>query len=154
MRGKRRMNKLSITIFAFFGQQLRKPYVLLDRERFGRRHLQAFLLGEFFRQIYPEGIHVGAMKAFQQIGWLCKRPLLPVVRHGEPLPKQASEFVYKESMLKPIWWQAQPDRSAAEQFQAYLSYVAADPSSVRTGQHASRRHASGTADIRMAKTDF
>src|SRR5205807_7807568 len=37
----------------FLGKPLRKPVVFLDRERIVRRHLHAFLLGEFFRQIYP-----------------------------------------------------------------------------------------------------
>lgn len=112
---------------SFFGQPLRKPYVLLDRERFGRRHFHAFLLGEFFRQIYRQETHVGAMKAFQQIGWLCKRPLLPVVRPGEALPPAPSDLEYREIMLRPCWWQAQPSRSVAEQFRAYLAYLTQHP---------------------------
>jgi hypothetical protein len=84
-------------------------------------------LGEFFRQIYPEGTHVGAMKAFQQIGWLCKRPLLPVIRNGEAPPGEVGEFVYRETMLKPAWWKAGSARSVGEQFQAYLDHVAEHP---------------------------
>jgi Lhr-like helicase len=109
---------------SFFQQPLRKPYVLLDRERFGRRHLHAFLLGEFFRQIYPAGTHVGAMKAFQQIGWLCKRPQLLVVRQGAALPRNVEEFIYREAMLKPAWWRMGTDTSVGEQFETYLEYVA------------------------------
>ena len=112
---------------SFFRQPRRNPYVLLDRERFGRRHLHAFLLGEFFRQIYPEGTHVGAMKAFQQIGWLCKRPLLPHIKPGAALPTKPGDFIYGEMMIEPIWWQAGTDESVAQQFGAYLNYVAENP---------------------------
>jgi Lhr-like helicase len=116
----------------FFGQPLRKPCVLLDRERFGRRHLHAFLLGEFFRQIYPEGTRVGAMKAFQQIGWLCGRPMLQVVRQGEALPRGVNGFAYREEMLQPTWWRPGPNLTMAEQFQAYLECLAERPASVQT----------------------
>jgi Lhr-like helicase len=117
---------------AFFGQPLRKPCVLLDRQRFGRRHLHAFLLGEFFRQIYPEGTRVGAMKAFQQIGWLCGRPMLQVVRRGEALPRGVTTFAYREELLHPDWWRPGQALTMAEQFQAYLEYVAERPASVQT----------------------
>jgi len=116
---------------AFFGQPLRKPFVLLDRERFGRRHLHAFLLGEFFRHIYPEGTRVGAMKAFQQIGWLCGRPVLRVVRQGESLPRGVAEFAYREEILKPNWWRTGTDLTIAQQFQAYLAFLAERPASVQ-----------------------
>jgi DEAD/DEAH box helicase domain-containing protein len=116
---------------AFFGQPLRKPFVLLDRERFGRRHLHAFLLGEFFRQIYPEGTRVGAMKAFQQIGWLCGRSVLHVVRQGEALPRGVAEFAYREEILTPNWWRTGTDLTIAQQFQAYLTFLAERPSSVQ-----------------------
>ncbi len=51
----------------FFAKPLRKLTVLLDRERFGRRHLNALLLGEFFRAIYRRDLHVGAMEAFNRM---------------------------------------------------------------------------------------
>jgi hypothetical protein len=108
---------------SFFGQDLRKPNVLLDRERFGRRHLHAFLLGEFFRAIYPEGLHVGAMKAFQQIGWLCMRPQLQVVRKGEVPSTRVTPFVYRESLRRATWWVADEQVSVAEQFRAFLAYL-------------------------------
>src|ERR1019366_2035006 len=37
---------------ALFLKDLRKPSIFLERERFGLLHLNAFLLGELFRQIF------------------------------------------------------------------------------------------------------
>jgi len=93
--------------------------------------LHAFLLGEFFRQIYPEGTRVGAMKAFQQIGWLCGRPVLHVVRQGEALPRGVAEFAYRDEILKPNWWRVGTDLTIAQQFEAYLAFLAQRPTSVQ-----------------------
>jgi DEAD/DEAH box helicase domain-containing protein len=108
----------------FFGKPLRKPLVLLDRERFGRRHFHAFLLGEFFRAIYPAGLHVGAMKAFQQMGWLCRRPTIPVLRATEPLPREVAPFEYRDQIDRTKeWWRDGSTFSIAEQFEAFLDYL-------------------------------
>ena len=49
----------------------------LERERFGRKHSHALLLGEFFRRIYPAGKSTGTMTAYNQMGWLCDEPRVP-----------------------------------------------------------------------------
>jgi len=108
---------------AFFGQPLRRLSILLNRERFGRRHLHAFLLGEFFRSIYPEGTHVGAMKAFQQIGWLCRRSQVPLAQN-DFLQRELPEFAYHEQMNHPEqWWSPAGSSSVAEQFERFLDYL-------------------------------
>jgi len=108
---------------AFFGQPLRRPSVLLDRERFGRRHLHAFLLGEFFRSIYPKDTHVGAMKAFQQMGWLCRRSQVPLAQ-GDFLQRELPPFDYREPMNQPEqWWSLAGCTSMAEQFESFLDYL-------------------------------
>jgi DEAD/DEAH box helicase domain-containing protein len=56
---------------SYFDQPLRRPVVFLDRGRIVRRHLHAFLLGEFFRSVYREGAWVGAMQAFGRMGAFC-----------------------------------------------------------------------------------
>jgi Lhr-like helicase len=105
---------------AFFQRPLRRPTVLLGRERFGRRHLNAFLMGEFFRAIYAPHKHVGAMRAFNSIGWLCGEPMIPVARSGEPRPERVIEATYG-GLLKPeAWWR--DGMVIAEQFEAFLSY--------------------------------
>ncbi len=106
----------------FFTKPLRKLTVLLDRERFGRRHLHAMLLGDFFRAIYPEGMRVGAMDAFNRMGWLCARPRTPLIKSGAPLPDQAAPMAYGESLRRPReWWKS--GGSVARQFEAYLEHL-------------------------------
>jgi len=108
----------------FFHRSLRRPTVLLSRERFGRKHLNAFLLGEFFRAIYPPGLRVGAMTAFQRIGWLLAQPQPPIVRAGEPKPQRLSPFVYADSMqTSHAWWTREPGMSVASQFENFVAHV-------------------------------
>lgn len=110
----------------FFARPLRRPTILLDRERFGRRHLHAFLLGEFFRAIYPSDVHVGAMEAFNRMGWLCARPRLPLVKGGAPLPDEPRPFIYGDRLRRlEEWWQ--PGLSVAEQFERFLDRLAQRP---------------------------
>ena len=45
--------------------------MFLDRKRVVRRHLHAFLLGEFFRTVYGPDQHTGAMDAFGRMGGFC-----------------------------------------------------------------------------------
>ena len=71
------------------------------------------------------------MKAFQQIGWLCGRPALHVVRQGEALPRGVAEFAYREEIVKPNWWRTGTDLTIAQQFQAYLAFLAERPASVQ-----------------------
>jgi hypothetical protein len=61
----------------FYSKPLRRPVVRLERERFGRKHSHALLLGEFFRRIYPAGKSTGTMTAYNQMGWLCDEPRVP-----------------------------------------------------------------------------
>lgn len=56
----------------YLGQELRRPRVLLDRERLAWRHLAAWLLGEFFRQVYGPEERTGAMNAFKNMGEFCR----------------------------------------------------------------------------------
>ena len=110
---------------AFFGRPLRKPTVLLSRERFARRHLNAFLLGEFFRTIYPKNTKAGAMQAFQHMGWLCGQPGLPIVRPGDLRPELPSWPGYSNIRAAEGWWV--PDGNMAEQFEGYLDFCSGNP---------------------------
>jgi DEAD/DEAH box helicase domain-containing protein len=116
----------------FFHRPLRKPNVLLSRERFGRKHLNAFLLGEFFRAIYPRGLRVGAMTAFQRIGWLLARPQPPLIRTGDPLPDALGQFAYADAIQPGVpWWNNEGEFSVARQFEHFLAYVTDDPDEYR-----------------------
>jgi DEAD/DEAH box helicase domain-containing protein len=88
----------------FFSKQLRKPLVRLGRERFGRKHAHSFLLGEFFRRIYPAGTTVTTMNAFNQVGWLCGERQIPRQVPDQPRVEQLmspTAFVLDESAP---WW--------------------------------------------------
>jgi len=114
---------------AFFHRRLRRPKVLLGRDRFSKRHLNAFLLGEFFREIYPADQHVGAMSAFQKMGWLCQRPRLAVLRGNEPI----RDVVTTPELIKfrhpEPWWRE--STSITEQFESFLKYVGGHVGHVR-----------------------
>ena len=61
-------------IGAYLDAPLRRPMVFLDRERVVRRHIHAFLLGEFFRTVYSPDQHTGAMDAYGRMGAFCAMP--------------------------------------------------------------------------------
>lgn len=104
----------------FFGRELRRPRLFLDRERFARLHFQSFLLGEFFREAF-EPRDVGAMDAFGRMGWFCRRDLLFVGRGHEPSRREAAAGY--SGLKRPAWWG--PDTEALnEQFLRYTSFCA------------------------------
>ena len=103
---------------AFFHRPLRSPKVMLERARFGRRHLHALLLGEFYREIYPQGKRVGAMTAFNRIGWLCGQPELPLSR----LNQRPEGYVRKrEALGENVAWWRDGDR-ICDQFETFLRH--------------------------------
>jgi DEAD/DEAH box helicase domain-containing protein len=111
---------------SFFHRDLRRPTVLLNRERFGRRHLHAYLLGEFFRVIYPTEAHVGAMRAFNSIGWLCGKPRLPIIQPGSAIPEDGQYGPYESLIRSSPWWIE--GKIIAEQFEYFLQFVGTNPS--------------------------
>jgi hypothetical protein len=70
----------------YLGRELRRPRVFLQRARLARRHGHAFLLGEFFRSIYPQGHHVGAMRAYGLMGAFCGVANVGLWKLGDPKP--------------------------------------------------------------------
>ena len=70
----------------YLSKPLRQPKVFLDRERVARRHLHAFLLGEFFKRVYSPGQQVGAMDAYGRMGKFCGKPRAVRWDSGNPKP--------------------------------------------------------------------
>ena len=68
----------------YLGMPLRRPVVFLDRERVARRHLHAFLLGEFFSRVFRP--RVGAMDAYGRMGGFCGKPRVAQWERGSPKP--------------------------------------------------------------------
>lgn len=101
--------------------------MLLGRKRFARRHLNALLLGEFFRMLYSAGQRVGAMNAFQRIGWLMGRPRPPLIRSNDPWPTTELNFESEiELCTDQVWWRSNAE-NVAEQFLSFLSYIETRP---------------------------
>ena len=80
----------------FLGKEFRKPTVFLDRERITRRHLHAFIFGEFMRSLQGDD-EVGAMDAFGTMGRMCGRQVPARWRDAERKPAWQQESVPGES---------------------------------------------------------
>jgi DEAD/DEAH box helicase domain-containing protein len=113
----------------FFSKQLRKPTVRLGRERFGRKHAHSFLLGEFFRRIYPAGTTVTTMNAFNQMGWLCGE---------QQIPRQIADQPRVEQLMSPnvlildesaSWWVSSD--APFLQFDHFLDFLRTGENSVK-----------------------
>jgi DEAD/DEAH box helicase domain-containing protein len=105
----------------FYSKPLRRPVVRLERERFGRKHAHALLLGEFFRRIYPAGKSTGTMTAYNQMGWLCNEPRVP-----RQIPDQARIEALETSQHWILngnhpWFV--PGEAPFEQFGHFLRYL-------------------------------
>ena len=110
----------------FLRRELKRPQVLIDRERIIKRHFHSFLLGNFFLQIYPAGTHTGAMSAFGRMGQFC----------GVNLPEKWTKGrVHKPTTLNRdralpqntadiAWWNpAYQDYGLEAQFLQYLFWL-------------------------------
>lgn len=114
-------------VFANFGayldRELRRPRVLLDRQRIARRHCHAFLLSEFFQSVYPPGARTGAMQAFGSMGRFC----------GSALPHKWTDRDDKPELRPPTsdwsppvsteWWQSRSEPGLENHFRDFLSWV-------------------------------
>jgi len=100
----------------FFRQQPRNVTIRLERERLVARHLSSFLLAEFFRQLYPKDQRVGAMKAFQQMGWLTAQPAFQIWPKGNPIAPKPEPVIY------PNIREVLMGKSPAEAFLEFLRF--------------------------------
>lgn len=107
----------------YLGRALRRPTISLERARIGRRHFHAWLLNEFFRVIYPPYTHVGAMRAFGNMGQFCG-VVLPPKWEGAQKPQLPP---FESDWSKPteaLWWNDQPETPGLDQqFMAYLDWL-------------------------------
>ena len=114
-------------VFLDFGKylaaNLRRPTINLERERIGRRHFHAWLLNEFFRIIYPPFIHVGAMRAFGDMGQFCGM-VYPDRWNGAQKPTLS---LFEPDWMQPQeaeWWNVEPASPGLDQqFLAYLVWL-------------------------------
>lgn len=107
----------------YLGRPLRKPLVFLDRNRVVKRHFHSFLLGEFFRAIYPEERPGGAMNAFGNMGTFCGVPKVASWKRGDPKPSVETP-IGSAHQLDFSWWNSDPEvRGLEAQFLSYLNWV-------------------------------
>jgi DEAD/DEAH box helicase domain-containing protein len=97
----------------YLGRSLRSPKVFLERRRLVCRHGHAFLLGEFFRGIYPHGTHVGAMNAFGRIGVFCGIALPPMWKKGSDKPAIQPYVPDWKPPAQVVWWNPSKHKLAA-----------------------------------------
>lgn len=116
---------------AIFLKDLRKPSIFLSRERFSILHLNAFLLGEFFRQLFPTRAS-GAMEAFGRMGWFCHVHILTVGDRTNPSTKVPPSR-YDESAPRPSWWSPKASTSLERQFVRYLESLENDRKEIEQG---------------------
>ncbi|HEY8284242.1 MAG TPA: Zn-binding domain-containing protein, partial [Chloroflexota bacterium] len=119
----------------YLAKPLRRPVVLLKRERVVRRHFHALLLNSFFQAIMPPGIHVGAMRAYGLMGGFCG-----VGKPGRWEGRNAAKPVLTTpdtwllAASPPTWWHE--GGTVRENFLHYLA-------SIRDAGAAEVRHAAG-----------
>ncbi len=115
-------------VFLHFGtyleRPLRSPNVFLDRKRILVRHSQAFLLGIFFREIYPPNTQVGAMRAFGDMGHFCGVSLPPYwgkIAEKPPIQPYTVDWTPPASAL---WWNpARHEPGLEGHFLEYLCWI-------------------------------
>lgn len=112
----------------FFSKKLRQPTMFLGRERFAKGHLNAFLLGEFFRTVFPDR-HTGAMDAFGRMGWFCRVDhLQPGGRNTASQRNSAGSYGIDAGSM-PSWFI--PDAAGLHtQFLRFLDDLAQDPTAL------------------------
>jgi DEAD/DEAH box helicase domain-containing protein len=113
----------------YLSRELRRPRVLLDRQRIAQRHCHAFLLGEFFRLVYPPGTRTGAMRAFGSMGNFSGAILPPRWQDKFDKPALHSLAADWQPATDQAWWQAGLQTPGLEpHFLAFLRWLA------RTGE--------------------
>jgi DEAD/DEAH box helicase domain-containing protein len=123
-------------VFRRFGRFLSlsppTPTVLLGRARIVERHAQAYLLGEFFRAVYPPDLHVGAMAAYRLMGEFCGAAASQHwnVQQSSVRPDAVQPNAIGIPEPQPEWWpDDEMNRSLIELFGAFCEYVAERPDS-------------------------
>ncbi len=110
----------------YLGAALRRPRVLLERTRVVKRHGHAFLLGEFFKAIYPRGTRVGAMNAFGNMGRFCGEVLPSKWNKGEDKPSVPVFLPDWQGIEKPWWKEMTTDAGLHLRFLDFLAWVETD----------------------------
>ncbi len=109
----------------YLDRPLHRPLVFLDRARVVRRHFHSFLLGQFFHDISPTDLHVGAMNAFGSMGRFCGVSLPPYWKDGDkPTADQPVPLLPPNTAASLSWWNPALQSPGLEaQFLSYLFWL-------------------------------
>jgi superfamily II DNA or RNA helicase len=107
---------------SFLARDLRRPLVFLDRKRLVLRHLQAFLLGEFFRALSTQGDFAGAMKAFGDMGRFCGVPY-PGKWEGKERPQVLEARLVAPEHTRFLPWWSHTVNSLQSQFENFIVWL-------------------------------
>lgn len=123
-----RLRPFDREVFRRFGdyldRPLRRPRVILDRLRIARRHSQAYLLGEFFREVLPLNSKVGAMRAFGIMGEFCGLPLPTKWVTGSEKPSLPPDTIRWRPEVNPSWYNPESSNGTLEDhFIDYLLWI-------------------------------
>ena len=108
----------------FLARPLRTPTVFLERERIARRHLHAFLLGEFFRAFFQPNDRRGAMTVYGRMGDFCGLGASQLWRKNDPKPSPTMAQPPPRPAVSPWWSDHTPPLPLARQFLAFLEWCA------------------------------
>lgn len=110
----------------FLTKPLRRPLVLMGRHRIVARHFHAWLMNQFFTQLYPPGEWVGAMAAFGRMGSFS----------GQPLPPRWESSYRPQADLNPVhplvgaslptWWKDHESGGLARNFLDWIDAIEAN----------------------------
>jgi len=114
----------------YLGRSYRRPRIFLDRRVVISRHGNAYLLGEFFRQLYPPGTEVGAMNAFGNMGRFCGMPFIPRWESNTPKPQLQKENLPTFNFVNLPWFSKNNvDSGLASHFLNFLENIKDTPTS-------------------------
>lgn len=123
-----RLRPFDREVFLRFGdyldRPLRRPRVILDRTRIARRHAQAYLLGEFFREVLAPDTKVGAMRAFGIMGEFSGLPLPSKWTSGSNKPTLSEKNIIWQPETLPDWYNPESEKASLEEhFLNYLLWI-------------------------------
>jgi DEAD/DEAH box helicase domain-containing protein len=109
---------------AYLARPLRSPNVFLDRSHIVIRHSHAFLIGNFFREMYPPDTQVGAMRAYGDMGHFCGVSLPPRWERAAEKPTVHPYIPHWTPPADAAWWNpARHEPELEGQFLEYLCWI-------------------------------
>lgn len=108
---------------AYLTQPFRPPTVFLDRKLLCQRHAQAWLLGEFFRQLWTPGAKAGAMTAYGKMGGFCGVEMAGVWQRAVSIKPPLQAPILHQMRQEQPWASAGTQDSIENLFDLFLKWA-------------------------------